>query len=51
MYSYNGTQDFLYDPTRLEIHFLLRREDDLMSNCGHKFKKTVSFDDLLQPHC
>ena len=36
-----------YDPTKLAIHSILRPEDDLMSNCGQNFKKTVSFDDIV----
>ena len=46
MYSYNKTQVSPYDPTKLAIHSILRPEDDLLSNCGQKFKKPVSFDDI-----
>ncbi len=47
MCSYNETQVSLYDPTKLEIHSILRPEDDLISNCGQNFKKTVSFHGIL----
>ena len=47
MRSYNKTQVSPYDPTKLAIHSILRPEDDLISNCGQKFKKTVSFDDIV----
>ena len=36
-----------HDPTKLAIHSLLRPEDDLISNCGQIFKKTVSFNDIV----
>ena len=45
MCSYNKKPVSLYDPTKLAIHSILRPEDDLTSDCGQKFKKTVSFDD------
>ena len=41
--QYNITQVSPYDPTKLAIHSILRPEDDLISNCGQNFKKTVSF--------
>ena len=44
MCSYNKTQVSPYDLTKLAIHSILRPEDDLISNCGQNFKKTVSFD-------
>ena len=47
MYSYNKTVLSPYDPTKLAIHSILRPEDDLISNCGPNFKKTVSFDDVV----
>ena len=47
MCSYNKTQVSPYDPTKLAIHSILRPEDDLISNCGQNFKKTVSFDDFV----
>ena len=47
MCSYNETQVSLYDPTKLAIHSILRPEDDLLSNCGHNCKKTVSFDSIV----
>ena len=47
MYSYNKTQASPYDPTKLAIQSILRPEDDLISNCGQNFKKTVSFDDSV----
>ena len=47
MCSYNKIQVSPYDPTKLAIHSILRPEDDLISNCGQTFKKTVSFDDIV----
>ena len=47
MCSYNKTQVSPCDPTKLAIHSILRPEDDLISNCGQNFKKTVSFDDIV----
>ena len=47
MCSYNITQVSPYDPTKLAIHSFLRPEDDLISNCGQNFKKTVSFDEIV----
>ena len=47
MCSYNRTQVSPYDPTKLTFHSILRPEDDLISNCGQNFKKTVSFDDIV----
>ena len=47
MCSYNKTQVSTYDPTKLAIHSILRPEDDLISNCGQKIRKTVSFDDIV----
>ena len=44
MCSYNKTQVSPYDLTKLAILSILRPEDDLISNCGQNFKKTVSFD-------
>ena len=32
---------------KLAIHSIFRPEDDLKSNCGQNFKKTVSFDDIV----
>ena len=47
MCSYNETQVPLHHPTKLAIHSKLRPEDDLISNCGQNFKKTVSFDGIV----
>ena len=47
MCSYNKTQVSPYYPTKLAIHSILPLEDDLISNCGQDFKKTVSFDDIV----
>ena len=41
------TQVSLYDSTNLAIQSILRPEDDLISNCGQNFKKTVSFDGIV----
>ena len=46
MYNYNKSVLSPYDPTKLAIHSILRPEDDLISNCGPKLKKIVSFDDV-----
>ena len=48
MCSHNKTQVSPYDPTKLATHSILRPEDDLISNCGQIFKKTVPFDDIVQ---
>ena len=48
MCTYNKTQVSPYDPTKLTIHSILRPVDDLISNCGQKFKKIVYFDDIVQ---
>ena len=47
MYNYNKSVLLLYDPTKLAIHSILRPEEDLISNCGPRVKKTVSFDDVV----
>ena len=47
MCSYNKTQVSPYDPTKLAIYSILLPEDELISNCGPIFKKTVSFDDIV----
>ena len=47
MCSYNKTQVSPYDPTKLAILSTLRPEDDLISNCGQNFKKTVSLVDIV----
>ena len=47
MCSYNKTEVSPYDPTKLAIHSILRPDDDLLSNCGQNFEKTVSFDDIV----
>ena len=47
MCNYNETQISPYDPTKLAIHSILRSEDDVISNCGQKFKKTFPFVDIV----
>ena len=47
MCSYTKTQFSSYNPTKLAKHSTLRPEDDLMSNFGHKFKRTVSLDNIV----
>ena len=47
MCSYNKTQVYPYDRTKLAIHSFLRPEDDLISNCGPNFREIVSFDDIV----
>ena len=46
MYNYNGTQDSLFAPTKLAIHFLLRPVVDLVLNCGHHSKSRF-FNDIV----
>ena len=46
MHNYNKYV-LSYYPTKLVIHFVLRPEDDIISNCGPNVKKTVSFDDVV----
>ena len=47
MCSYNKTQVSPFDPTKIAIHSILRPEDELISNCGQNFRKTVSFHDIV----
>ena len=47
MCSYNKTQVSPCDPTKIAIYSILRPEDDLISNCGQKLKKFVTFDDIV----
>ena len=47
MYNYNKSGFSPYDPTKLAIHYILRPEVDLISNCGPNVKKIVSFDDVV----
>ena len=47
MCNYNKTQVFPYDPTKLAFYSIWRPEDHFLSNCGQKFKKFVSFDDIV----
>ena len=47
MCNYNKTKVSPYDPTKLAIHSTLHPEDDLLSNFGQNFRKTVSFDDIM----
>ena len=47
MCSYNKTQVSPYDHTKLAILSILRPEDDLISNCGQNFRKTLPFDDIV----
>ena len=48
MSNYTKTQVSPYDSTKLAIQSFLRAEVDLISNCGQKFKKSVSLDDIVQ---
>ena len=45
--NHNETHVSPFDPTKLANHYILRPEDDLLSNCGQNFKKTVSVDDIV----
>ena len=47
MYNYNKSVLSAYDPTKLAIFSILRREDDLISNCDPNVKKIVCFDDVV----
>ena len=47
MCSYNKTQVSPYDSTKFALYSILRPEDDLVTNCGQKFIKTVPCDDML----
>ena len=47
MCSYNKMQVSPYDRTKLAIHFNLRPEEELISNCGRNFKKAASFDNIV----
>ena len=46
-FNYSATQYLFYDPTKLAIRFILRKEVDFLSSQGDNFNKTVSFDDTL----
>ena len=43
----NKTQVSPCDPIKLATHSTLRPKDDLISNCGQNFNKTISFDNIL----
>ena len=47
MYNYKKPQDSPYDPIKFANPSILGPEVDLISNCGHNFKMTVSFDDIV----
>ena len=47
MHNYKSNQEVPYDPAKLAIHSFLRLDVDLISNSGHIFKKTVSFEDIV----
>ena len=47
MSSYKKIQDSPYDPTKVVIHSSFCPEVDPISNSGHNFKETVSFDDKV----
>ena len=46
MFNYNKTQDSSYAPTKCAIRSILSPQNDQISNCGHYFEKTISFDDI-----
>ena len=46
-YNYIKFQDSTYDPIKLAILSNLRPEAELISICGHIFKKTVSVDEVV----
>ena len=47
MHNYNKSVLSPYDPAKFAVHSSLRPKVDLISNCGLKVKKTVSFDDVI----
>ena len=47
MYNYKRNQVSPYDPTNLEIHYILRPQDDLISSFAQSFEKTISLDDIV----
>ena len=47
MCGYNKSQVSPYDPTKIASSSILRPRDDLISNGGQNFKKTVSFDNVV----
>ena len=47
MYNYKKSVLSPHDLTKLAIHCSLRPEEDFISNCGPKVKKSVSFDDIV----
>ena len=47
MCSYKKNQVSPYDPTKLVIHYILRPEDNLISNCRPNVRKTVSSEDFV----
>ena len=47
MCNYNKTQVSPQDPTKFEMHSILCPGEDLMSNNGQNFEKTVSFDVIV----
>ena len=47
MCNHNITQDPTCDLKKFAIPSILRPEKDLISNWGHKFKRTVSFVNLV----
>ena len=47
MYKYNKSVLSPFDPTKLAILFILRPEDDLISNSGPNVQNIYSFDDVI----
>ena len=47
MYNYKKTQVSPHVPTKLATHSIWRLEDNLLSNFGHIFTKTFSFDEIV----
>ena len=47
MCNYHKTKVSLHDPTKLAIDSILHPNDYLISVFGQKFRKTVSFDDIV----
>ena len=47
MYDCKKTHDSPYDPKELAIHSILRLEADIISNCGHLYKRTVCFINMV----
>ena len=48
MYNCNKSQNSPFDLKKFANCSVMRTDADLISKCGHRFKKTVSFHDIVQ---